>query len=229
MRTLSRSPMDRLVYPVAALVLASLVAGCLTGGERERPPENLTLNRATPGEWTGRLPAPSETSLGRTRSIKGTQKIDPNRYSLRIFGLVEDEMTLSFEDILEYPYVERDNVMYCVEGWSWSADWRGIAVRDLLQDAGVKPAGKRVIFYAADGYTSSFPVDELMGSDAFIIGYMANGDYLPERSGYPARLIAEGKWGYKWVKWVVQIEVTENEDHRGYWESRGYSDSADVK
>ncbi len=210
-------------------LLISIISGCLFSPEREKPPDNLSLNRTSPGSWSGRLPEPGKIDLGRTRSIKGTQNIDPQKYRLDVTGLVEETMSLSFRDILEHPFVERENVMYCVEGWSWSADWRGIAVRDILREAGVKPEAKRAIFYAADGYTSSFPVEELNASDAFLLAYQANENYLPTESGYPVRLVAEGKWGYKWVKWVVKMELTENEDHRGYWESRGYSDSADVK
>jgi len=210
------------------LVAIAFTLGCLLGQGREEPPPNLSLNRTNPGSWNGRLPGPGEISLGRTNSIKGTQAIDPEKYALTIDGLVETPMRMSFKDILEYPYVERENVMYCVEGWSWSADWRGLAVRDLLADVGPRPDAKRVIFYSVDGYTSSFPIEELQASDAYLLAYMANEEYLPQEEGFPLRLVAEGKWGYKWVKWVTRIEISENEDHRGYWESRGYSDEANV-
>ncbi len=160
--------------------------------------------------------------------VEQSQVVDSEKYVLTIDGLVEEPMTMSFKDILEYPYVERENVMYCVEGWSWSADWRGLAVRDLLGDVGPKPEAKRVIFHAVDGYTSSFPIEELQASDAYLVAYMANDEYLPQEEGFPLRLVAEGKWGYKWVRWVTRIEISENEDHRGYWESRGYSDEANV-
>jgi DMSO/TMAO reductase YedYZ molybdopterin-dependent catalytic subunit len=216
------------VLCTAAVVLLSS-SGCLLSQERETPPDNLSLNRTNPGQWKGRLPEPSNINLGRTNSIKGVQQIDPETYSLSIFGEVERPKTMTFRDILEYPYLVRENVMYCVEGWSWSADWRGIAVRDLLAEAVPKPEGRRVIFYAADGYTSSFPIEEVNASDTYFLAYLANGEYLPAKEGYPLRLVAEGKWGYKWVKWVTKIEVTANEDHLGYWESRGYSDEADVR
>jgi len=85
-----------------------------------------------------------------------------------------------------------------------------------------------VIFHAVDCYTSSFPIEELQASDAYRVAYLANDEDLPQEEGDPLRLVAEGKWGYKWVKWVTRIEISENEDHRGYWESRGYSDEANV-
>jgi len=214
---------------VLSLLIVGLSLGCLTANEKKRAPANLSLNRTQPGKWKGRLPGPGELSLGRTNSIKGTQRIDPEHYLLTITGLVEKPTTMTFKDILEYPYVERKNVMYCVEGWSWSADWRGIVVRDLLREAVPKEGSKRVIFHAIDGYTSSFPLSEIDGSDRYILAYMANGTFLPRQHGYPLRLVAEGKWGYKWVKWIVKVEVTEDDGHRGYWERRGYSDSADVK
>ena len=213
----------------ALIVSMVLTSGCiLQGQERERPPDNLSLNRTVPDPWSGRLPGPSQINLGRTNSIKGVQQVDPETYTLVIDGAVEEEKTMTFQDILEYPYIDRANVMYCVEGWSWSADWRGIPVRDLLVEVKPKPEAKRVIFYAVDGYTSSFPIEEMNQSDAFFLAYMANGEFLPEKAGYPVRLVAEGKWGYKWVKWVTKMEVTENADHLGYWESYGYPDDADV-
>lgn len=206
-----------------------MTCGCLWAQEREKPVANLSLDRIDPGEWSGRVPNPGKTNLGRTNSIKGTQVIDPETYVLTIGGAVDNAITVGLKEILERPYVERRNVMYCVEGWSWSADWVGIAVRDILGEVRPWPTARRVIFYAADGYTSSFPIEELNGSDLFILAYKANGEFLPEKEGYPVRLVAEGKWGYKWVKWVVKMEVSENADHRGYWETRGYSDEADVK
>ncbi len=211
-----------------SLILLIFASGCIIGQERQRPPSNLSLNRTDPGTWKGRLPGPSELTLGRTNSIKGTQEIDPETYRLTINGAVENPMTLSFRDILEYSYLERENVMYCVEGWSFEADWRGIGVRDILAEVDPKAEAKRVIFHAVDGYSSSFPIVELNSTDSFFLAYMANGQYLARKHGFPLRLIAEGKWGYKWVKWVVGMEVTENPDHLGYWEKRGYPDDADV-
>ena len=216
---------------VGLLVISLLVvaSGCiLQRKDRDAPPDNLSLNRTIPDPWKGRLPGPSNINLGRTNSIKGVQQIDAQTYTLTIDGVVDEPKTMTLKDVLEYPFLDRSNVMYCVEGWSWSADWRGIAVRDLLAEVEPKPEAKRVIFYAADGYSSSFPIEELNESDAFFLAYMANGEFLPEKEGYPVRLVAEGKWGYKWVKWVTRIEVTENADHLGYWESYGYPDDADV-
>ncbi len=222
---------ERSVRAATALLCVVLIAyasGCIRQSEREPPPGNVSLNRSIPSQWKGRLPAASDQYLGRTNSIKGVQEIDPDSYTLTIDGVVENPRTMAFKDILEYPYIDRYNVLYCVEGWSWSADWRGIVVRDLLDEAVPKKEAKRVIFYAADGYTSSFPIEDLLSTDLYFLAYMANGQYLPKREGFPVRLVAEGKWGYKWVKWVTRIEVTENADHRGYWESRGYSDEADI-
>jgi DMSO/TMAO reductase YedYZ molybdopterin-dependent catalytic subunit len=214
-------------------VLVSIIAvtyglGCLLGGNGREPPLNISLNRTEPGAWKGRLPGPSDVTLGQTNSIKGVQEIDQDRYTLTIDGAVENPMTMSFQDILEYPYLDRSNVMHCVEGWSFSADWRGIAIRDLLGEVVPKPEGRRVVFYAVDGYTSSFPIEDLNSTDSYFLAYMADGEFLSAKHGFPLRVIAEGKWGYKWVKWVTRMEIIEDANHRGFWESRGYSDDATV-
>jgi DMSO/TMAO reductase YedYZ molybdopterin-dependent catalytic subunit len=209
--------------------LLVITSGCiLQGRDRETPPANLSVNRTVPNPWRGRLPGPSQINLGRTNSIKGVQQLDGDTYTLIIDGVVENPITMTFKDILEHPFIDRSNIMYCVEGWSWSADWRGIVVRDLLAQAKPKPEAKKVIFHAADGYTSSILLEQVNGSDAFFLAYMANGQFLPEKAGYPVRLVAEGKWGYKWVKWVTRLEITDDEDHLGYWENYGYSDEANV-
>jgi len=207
------------------LVAAALALVFLSGQGRQRPPDSLSLDRVDPGAWNGPLLGPGVIYLGRTSSIRGTQVVDAEEYVLTMDGLAQNPMSMSFRKILGHPYVERQNVMYCVEGWSWSASWRGLAVRDLLAQVKPKAAAKRVILHAASEYTSSFPIEELQSSDAKVLAYMANGDYLPREEGFPVGPVAEGRWGYKWV---TRIDISGNEDHRGYWDSRGYSDRADV-
>jgi len=84
-----------------------------------------------------------------------------------------------------------------------------------------------VIFHAYDGYTTSLPLDYIMGKD-IIMAYKMNGIALPAERGFPFQLVAESKWGYKWIRWITEIELSDNVDYRGYWESRGFSNTADV-
>jgi DMSO/TMAO reductase YedYZ molybdopterin-dependent catalytic subunit len=114
-----------------------------------------------------------------------------------------------------------------VEGWGATILWEGLLVRDLLKDAVPSRKAKVVIFHAYDGYTTSFPVDYIMNNN-IMIAYRMNDVVLPPARGFPFRLVAESKWGYKWIRWITEIEMSDNARYKGYWESRGYSNSGDL-
>lgn len=116
-----------------------------------------------------------------------------------------------------------------MEGWSFIAKWTGPELTSILDDAGVKPEAKILIFYTADsasGYTS-LDLSYIHDKD-IIIAMRLNDITLPQDRGFPFQVVAEGKYGYKWAKWVTRIEVSDNVNFRGYWESRGYSNTADA-
>jgi DMSO/TMAO reductase YedYZ molybdopterin-dependent catalytic subunit len=162
----------------------------------------------------------------RENSIKGPQYIDITSYNLTIGGLVNTSKTLSYGDVLMQEHHRKVATLNCVEGWSVTLLWEGVSVKDLLAEAGVKPGARTVIFHAADGYSTSFPLDYIMNND-IMLAYRMNDVLLPPERGYPFQLVAENKWGYKWIKWVTGIEVSD-QDYRGYWEQRGYSNSGDL-
>lgn len=105
--------------------------------------------------------------------------------------------------------------------------WEGILVRDLIKEAGVDPKAKIIIFHAHDGYSTSFPLNYIMGND-IIMAHKMNGLTLPPERGFPFQLVAESKWGYKWIQWITKIELSDNEKYRGYWERRGYSNDGSL-
>ena len=117
----------------------------------------------------------------------------------------------------------------CVEGWNFTAKWTGPALMAILNDAKVKPGAKIAIFYTADepdGFTS---LDlSYIQTRNIIIALKDNDITLPSASGFPVRVVAESKYGYKWAKWVTRIEISDNTNFRGYWESAGYNNNADL-
>ncbi|MGB7061194.1 MAG: molybdopterin-dependent oxidoreductase, partial [Candidatus Zixiibacteriota bacterium] len=115
----------------------------------------------------------------------------------------------------------------CVEGWSVTILWEGVLVRDLIGEAGIDSAAKVIIFHAHDGYSSSFPLNYVVEND-IMMAYRMNDLTMPQERGFPFQLVAEGKWGYKWVKWITGIELSADENYRGYWESYGYSNDGDL-
>jgi DMSO/TMAO reductase YedYZ molybdopterin-dependent catalytic subunit len=117
--------------------------------------------------------------------------------------------------------------LYCVEGWDVKLLWEGVRVGDLLEEAGVKDDAVVVIFHAADDYTSSLTLDYIREND-IMLAHKMNGVTLPPERGFPFQLVAESKWGYKWVKWVTEIELSADADYRGYWEQYGYNNDGDL-
>jgi DMSO/TMAO reductase YedYZ molybdopterin-dependent catalytic subunit len=164
----------------------------------------------------------------RENSIKGPQQVDAESYRLNITGLVENPQNYTYDEVINgYQNYEKIVTLNCVEGWSATILWEGVLVKDLLLEASYLPSAKVVIFHAYDGYTTSLPIDYIMNND-IIMAYKMNKITLPPERGFPFQLIAESKWGYKWIKWITEIELSDDINYRGFWESRGYSDSADL-
>jgi len=163
----------------------------------------------------------------RENSIKGPQYIDIDSYTLELSGLVKNPKEYTYDDVLSHQKYSKVVELYCVEGWSVNILWEGILVKDLLEEVEVKPEANTVIFYAYDGYSTSLPLNYIIDND-ILMTYKMNNVTLPPERGYPFQLVAEDKIGYKWIKWITKIELSNNTDYKGYWESRGYSNEADV-
>jgi len=164
----------------------------------------------------------------RENSIKGPQNVDIENYQLMITGLAENPAVYTYDEIIDdYDAYKKVVRLNCVEGWAVNILWEGVLVRDILEKAGPLPEAKVVIFHAHDGYTTSFPIEYLMDND-ILMAYRMNDVTIPPERGFPFQLVAESKWGYKWVKWITRIELSDDVDYRGYWESRGYSNEGDL-
>ncbi|UCC18016.1 MAG: molybdopterin-dependent oxidoreductase [Dehalococcoidales bacterium] len=164
----------------------------------------------------------------RENSIGGPQYIDIDNYTLDIGGLVETPLTYTYNEVINtYQSYEKVVTLDCVEGWSATILWEGFLLRDLLNDANPSQEVKSVILFAYDGYSTSFPIEYIMEND-IIVAYKMNDVDLPAERGYPFQLVAESKWGYKWIKWITDIELSDRTDYEGYWESRGYSNDGDL-
>jgi DMSO/TMAO reductase YedYZ molybdopterin-dependent catalytic subunit len=161
----------------------------------------------------------------RENSIKGPQYVDPKTYRLKITGKVGKPVTLTYDEVKALPRVKKLVTLNCVEGWSVDILWEGVLLKDLLAEAGYDQNAKVVIFRAADGYSSSLPLDYIVNRN-IIFADTINGVALPPERGFPFQVVAEDRFGYKWVKWVTEIEVSNDESFRGYWEKRGYDNDA---
>jgi DMSO/TMAO reductase YedYZ molybdopterin-dependent catalytic subunit len=164
----------------------------------------------------------------RENSIKGPQQIDLESYRLKIDGLVENPLEYTLEEATDNHQGYRKVVtLNCVEGWRVTILWEGVLVKDLIEAAKASPEANTVIFHAYDGYTTSLPLDYVVRQN-IMLAYKMNGVVLPPERGAPFQLVAESKWGYKWIKWVTRIELSDDPDYEGYWESRGYSNDGNL-
>jgi len=164
----------------------------------------------------------------RENSIKGPQYIDEKNYSLKVTGLVENPKIYSYDEVLKsFTSYKKVVTLYCVEGWNTKVLWEGIKVSDIIKESTPSPEAEIVIFQAYDGYTTSLPLDYIVDNNILIARKM-NNVTLPPQRGFPFQLVAESKWGYKWIKWITNIELSNDTDYKGYWEIRGYSNSGNL-
>jgi len=213
------------VLVVAAVAVAAAVLFFLSG-------------HGTPPGGPARLPAVEVRSYNGQdlsaianmpeNAISGTQYINTSTYRLTVTGLVANTTAQTYDQVIgSHPHYEKVVTLNCVEGWSATILWEGVLVSDLVRDAGIDPRANTIIFHATDGYTTSFPLSYVMDNN-ILLAYKMNNVTIDAEHGYPFRLVAEDKWGYKWIKWVDNIELSANANYEGYWEQRGYSNSGNL-
>ena len=161
--------------------------------------------------------------------------VNLEKWKLRIHGLVDQEITLSYADIAAMPQVEKVITICCVSNeiggpYIGNAVWQGVYLKDLVLQAGVKPEAEQLFSRSLDGWTCGFPIElALDGRDALLAIGM-NGEPLPLEHGFPARLIVPGIYGYvSATKWLSEIEVNKWSDETGYWIPRGWARNAPIK
>ncbi len=221
-----------LALALASLLLAACAAGSGSGGGEPSggpvPSDEVTVTDLASVEITEYEGEPLDSSADfRENSIKGPQDVEIAAYELKVTGLVDEPTGYRYAEVTSgFPSYQKVVQLDCVEGWSAKVLWRGVLVRDILDASGVQAEAQSVIFKAADGYTTSFPVRYFYDND-IILAYAMNDVALPKERGFPFQVVAEDKWGYKWCKWVTEIELSAEEDPGGYWEDRGYNNSGD--
>jgi len=148
-------------------------------------------------------------------------------YSLTIDGEVDNPVTLSWNDFLRLPKTVSVSDFHCVEGWSvLDCKWEGVRIRDIEKLVKPRAVARAIAFESADNYLTSLFREELEGDDV-LLAFKLNGELLEEGLGAPVRLIVPRKYAYKSALWVVRLRFTRGKE-LGFWERRGYSDSADV-
>jgi DMSO/TMAO reductase YedYZ molybdopterin-dependent catalytic subunit len=189
-------------------------------------------NASAPGELSYITP---NDDFYRIDTALSFPNVDLDTWQLRIHGMVDNEIVLSYQDILDMPQIERTITICCVSNeiggpYIGNAVWQGVLLKDLLERAGVNKDAEQVFSRSIDGWTCGFPLEvALDGRDAMLAIGM-NGEPLPLEHGFPARLIVPGIYGYvSATKWLKEIVINKWSDAMGYWIPLGWARDAPIK
>jgi DMSO/TMAO reductase YedYZ molybdopterin-dependent catalytic subunit len=155
--------------------------------------------------------------------------VDANSWRLVVKGLVSHPLTITYEQLKAMPSVPQIATLECVSNkiandFIGTAIWNGIKLKDLLEESGVKPAAKYIVFRCADGYDVGIPLERGF-QDGSILAYGMNGETLNAKHGYPVRAIIPGLYGMMNPKWITEIELVDG-IYEGYWQKKGWANNA---
>ncbi|HKP03508.1 MAG TPA: molybdopterin-dependent oxidoreductase [Chthoniobacterales bacterium] len=152
-------------------------------------------------------------------------KVDPNLWRLEITGLVKTPQTYQLDRLKALSAVEQETTLMCISngldaGLMSNAKWKGVPMSALLNAATTLPGATKVRLHGVDNYTDTFPLEKAMDPTTLVV-YEMNGETLPDRHGFPARVIVPGYFGEKHVKWITRIEVADD-SAVGFYEKQGW-------
>ncbi len=208
-----------------------------------RPPFELPTPRATstlqpgletriPGLTPLRTPVPDFFRIDIALSIPRPETED---WVLTIDGMVRNPFTITFDELLAMPMVERDVTLTCVSNpvggpYVGSTRWQGVLVADLLRRADPEPRAEQVLSHGADGFSASTPLDVLLDGRDAMIAIAMDGEPLTRVHGFPARLLTPGLYGYVGAtKWLERLTITTFDEAQAYWTYRGWGERGPVK
>ncbi|WP_051063328.1 molybdopterin-dependent oxidoreductase [Ilumatobacter nonamiensis] len=246
---------DRRQFMLGAVGIGSVAA--ITGGlgwtmrrrfEIDQERAELVLPRVEGNEASAVVP--DEFSLGvdgiesfvvpnddfyRIDTALVVPQVSIETWSLKIGGLVDNPMELTFSDLLARPQIERTITLSCVSNpvggdLVGNAVWQGVRLADLLEEAGLQTGAEQVVSRSVDGWTCGSPIEAIMDGRDAMLAVAMNGEPLPAQHGYPVRIVVPGLFGYvSATKWVTDITLTRWDEFDAYWVPRGWSKRGPVK
>lgn len=162
-------------------------------------------------------------------------QVPAESWQLRIHGMVERPLTVDFRQLLARPLIEVDATLTCVSNevggrYVGNARWLGVALADLLRDAGIHRGADQIVARSADGMTIGTPLEAVLDGRDAILAVAMNGEPLPLAHGFPARMLVPGLYGYvSACKWMVEAELTTFASYDAYWVRRGWAEQAPIK
>lgn len=229
-------------------VFAAAGGSALRGGAAKVSQLVSTIRLPKPAKAFGAVPAGAELGIPglapvvtpneifyRIDTALQVPLIAPAEWRLRIHGMVDREITLTWDDLIALPLEESATTLMCVSNpvggdLTGNAIWLGTPIRDLLTRAGVHADADMVLSRSHDGWTASTPLEALTDDRNAILAVGMNGAALPVEHGFPVRMVVPGLYGYvSATKWVVDLEVTRFDRARAYWTDRGWSERGPIK
>lgn len=221
---------DRRTFIKVSALTAAGTLFPLTPLRSDEGPKTWIRKHLSPSRWV----TPTEEFYIQDITGGNPPRIEPDRWRLIVNGLVQKAKILRLPDILakDALAVTTYRTLSCIGdplggGQIGNAEWRGIPLRVLLEEVGVRPEATRVVFRCADLYHTAIPLEDAVNPKT-LLAYQMNGEPLPPEHGYPLRLLNPGKYGQKCPKWINNIELIAKQ-YNGYWETRGWSDVAAVR
>jgi DMSO/TMAO reductase YedYZ molybdopterin-dependent catalytic subunit len=162
-------------------------------------------------------------------------QVDPNSWTLRIHGRVNKPITLTYQQLLQRPMIERYITLACVSNQVGgnlisTARFLGVPLKDLLAEVGPQEGADQVVGRSVDGFTAGSPTAVLMDGRDAMLAVAMNGEPLPVEHGFPVRVVVPGLYGYvSATKWLAELEVTRFADFDAYWVPRGWSAMGPIK
>jgi DMSO/TMAO reductase YedYZ molybdopterin-dependent catalytic subunit len=196
------------------------------------PPLPKGINPPVPGLSSFITP---NGSFYRVDTALTLPQVDPSSWQLKIHGMVNRELTLTFDDLLHQPLIEDYITLCCVSNpvsgdYIGNAKWLGASLASLLRKAGIHSGADQLLCTSVDGFTSGTPAQVIMDGRDALLAVAMNGTALPVEHGFPARMVTPGLYGYvSATKWITDIEVTTFAQARAYWVNEGWSQQAPIK
>ena len=162
-------------------------------------------------------------------------QVPAESWQLRIHGMVDHPVTLTFDDLMKLPMIEHDITLTCVSesvggGYIGNARWQGTLLASVLRQAGIQPGAQQIVMRDAGGMTIGVATDPVMDGRTSMLAIGMNGQPLPQAHGFPVRVVVPGLYGYvSATKWVVDMQLTTFGAFDAYWVQRGWSQQGPIK
>jgi DMSO/TMAO reductase YedYZ molybdopterin-dependent catalytic subunit len=243
---------NRRKFVAASAAVAGIAAGAEIGGQllsnkrfsvntsqvklsapsvKAKPlPKNTQLN--IPGLSPFYTP---DNSFYRVDTAIVAPAVEPSSWQLRIHGMVDKPMTITFDQLMQRPMMDHDITLTCVSesvggGYIGNARWQGTLLADVLREAGLQSGAQQIVMRDVNDMNIGVAVDPVMDGRDALLAVGMNGQPLPQEHGFPVRVVVPGLYGYvSACKWVVDMEVTTFAAFDAYWVQRGWSQQAPIK